>query len=55
MALGDASAGIVGIHGGFNRGEGALRGHVDQFFGGRVELCLRFVLFALLANLYGWS
>jgi hypothetical protein len=55
VALGDAVAGIGGIGGGFNRGEGALQGHVDHVFGGRIMLLLRFALFALLANLFGWS
>jgi hypothetical protein len=38
VAFGDAVSGIVGVSGGFNRVEGALQGHVEQVFGGRMDL-----------------
>jgi hypothetical protein len=55
VAFDDAVAGIISISGGLNRFEGALQGHLDQVFGGRMELFLRFVIFGLLANFFASS
>jgi hypothetical protein len=47
VAFGDA---VVGIGGGFNRGEGTLQGHGCQVCGGRMEPVLRFLIFGSWAD-----